>query len=403
MEISENNLRILESLEFKNWAKSLRQLSDADLRIVEQCTRTQSANCWWHRLRDGRLTASLGKISKHVIPNSCMQYGTKQEYKINTSCDIQAYLNVIFLKLLRTPFKWQTQVGLHVSKYGYYCGSPDGIIKIATNKLYVVEIKNPSSYSNWSCKQILASHDKKNKKRDVSIKYTGLKLDLKTARMYINDKHEHWRQIQRQIYVTNAIGGLYVVGINSATEFLIVKVDRCDEFCENLRLKECEQIQNFRLKNRYMTFDNYVYEKNRFISFQTDNVYAQKLSFLGFFVDDDKIKCAFCNFVGVNTTSYRDILDKHKVIVQCKVNLNMLSHTSNVPDLQAKYPQYHTFEKRFDTFNRKHDCIEKAKKGLFQLDDSLICFTCGCISTDCDNHYANCKYCLYLDYSRLLI
>ncbi|AAQ99074.1 alkaline exonuclease [Neodiprion lecontei nucleopolyhedrovirus] len=401
MEISEDNLKILRSLEFKNWAKSLRQLSDADSLIVEQCTRTQAANYWWNKLRDGRLTASLGKISKHVVPNSCMQYGSTQEYKINTSCDIQAYLNVIFMKLLCTPFRWQTQVGLCISKYGYYCGSPDGIITIATDKSYVVEIKNPFSYSNWSCKQIVASHDKKNKNRDVSIKYTGLKLNLKTLEFYINDKHEHWRQIQRQIYVTNAIGGLYVVGINNATEFLVVKVNRCDAFCRDLRTKECEQIENFRLKNRYITFNNYVYETNRFISFKTNDAYAEKLSFLGFFVDGDKIKCAFCNFVAVYT-SYHEVINKHKSVAQCKINSNKLSHTSNVPDLQPKHPQYNTFEKRFDTFDRKHDCMEKAKKGFFLFDDSLICFTCGCISTDCVNHHANCKYCLYLNYSQLL-
>uniref|UniRef100_A0AAN0LHK8 Alk-exo n=1 Tax=Nesodiprion zhejiangensis nucleopolyhedrovirus TaxID=3135970 RepID=A0AAN0LHK8_9BACU len=399
MELSITDINILNKYEFKNWARNLNQPDKCDLQVIEKNTRTQSDNEWWHKLRDSRITASTGKTNNHVYSNKSMKYGLQQESIIHQSCHIIAYLKNIFEMILKQRVKWYTNVGLFISEYGYYCASPDGLIITETNDKYVVEIKNPSSYQNVDQADIIRQYS--DKKRDVCVKYTGLKFNVQNKSFYINKKHEHWRQIQRQIYSTGAQGGLYVVGFNNAANFLVVKVLKDVEFCAELCKNELSTIEKIRNKNKYIKYCNYMYEYVRLSTFNHTFIDAEILAFLGFYHEHGIVKCIFCKYE-TNQTCLHDIIQSHMKIY-CIVNHNKICTTSNVPCFNEKHKLYVSFNKRWSTYGFSNEQKQKATNGLFKDNNNDVCFVCGFISTDIDNHFTDCKYKLYFDYKHLLI
>ena len=246
-----------------NLAKSALTLSETEIKLVEEKTRTQSSSVAWHQQRAGRITASLAhdvlhtnveKPAPSLIKKICasnavplsvpaVKWGNDHEssalfaYSEAIGAEFKSEKDIVVAKEVK-----MTQSGTHTDATVRTCGlfikldkqyvgaSPDGLVRCLCCGTGVVEVKCPYRYRDVCLDDV------------VGTKECCLDKDYR-----LKKDHKYYNQMQFQMGVCDVVFGDFVYWTPNQVvvdrvvrdEFRINEIfDRCTKVWSDAVLKE---------------------------------------------------------------------------------------------------------------------------------------------------------------------
>lgn len=340
---------------------------------LERATRGQHKNTLWQILRLNRKTASNSSgVSNFCGENDAMRYGIEQEEVVKKNqLLVRALEEKIEEKLGCEVADTVLDCGMFITPLGLYSASPDAYFVLRDGRIVVLEIKCPYSYRNTDLESIRRGFNNKARYRITNTAFSINKngpLDVR-----VEKKNDHYRQIQAQLYVTNAVMAIYLVKIGKHEE--IHFVDRDEEIIKELQEKERADFARCVKENE--KHREYNSERNRLISFITSSYNketATKLAREGFYNWNGVVKCHFCQKHIETEQGVDEVLATHS----CSS-----SRRDNVRHANLSYREFLPLQRRIDSFKSfglpPSDVWELAKLNVFLTDNCFIYYCCGII------------------------
>lgn len=355
-----------------------------EIMMLEVATRGQNQNPLWKLLRINRTTASRGG---HVYgcDNPAMNYGLHNEDVIKCNdVYMDGVCEAVEARLNSPVVKRVLNCGLFLSPMGVFSASPDGYFVLANGDLVVLEIKCPYTYRNLSLDEVRQGFNRNKSRYRVpntafSVNRTGEML------VAVETKNDHYRQMQSQLYVTNAVLAVYFVKFADMPE--VHFVERDEAVIAELGRRERLDFEQYVAENK--KGQQLVAEKARletFVGSMRPDL-ARMMARQGLYYDYGDIRCHFCrrHFEvrggGSEEASYEHECDK----------------TGNVGHVHARHVGYLNVSARTESllrtgrFSESH-CQQLAERGLFHEDtsDSVRFYCCG--NTEEEGHALNTEW-----------
>ncbi|QDL57017.1 ALK-EXO [Dione juno nucleopolyhedrovirus] len=219
---------------------------------VEAATRGQSKNALWNLLRLDRSTASRSSSDGGggaSLCSSALAFGNAQENRLKlTNAELFERLGGLAAERANCAVaETVLDCGMFISALGLHSASPDAYFAMADGSWVPVEIKCPFNYRDTTVDQMRLELGKANRK--YRVKHTALLVN-KTGPPHFEvvKTHDHYRQMQRQMYVMrNAPVCFYVVRFKQ--NLVALAVPRDDEFCRKEAAAEGAAFVAFALEN----------------------------------------------------------------------------------------------------------------------------------------------------------
>ncbi|ABC61238.1 ALK-EXO [Choristoneura occidentalis granulovirus] len=342
-----------------------------EIMALEHATRGQTNNMLWKILRINRTTASGGNtFFEGSTP--AMRYGICNETILkNNKAIINTITERIEKKLGKKVVENVLDCGLFITDIGLYSASPDGYFKLETGELVVLEIKCPYTYRNKTLEQI--RREKNNTRGAYRVEHTALLVNRNgPLHVTVTERNEHYRQMQSQIYVTNAIMAVYMVKFSDMPE--IHFVEKNEQYSKEMRHKELAKLQMYVNENKRSQI--MIMESERLKTFTNTNFktgLAAALACDGMYYWCGNVVCYFCcqQFEIVDKL-LEEILEEH---TECNKEGNISM------GFKVTHPRYLN---RFDRINSlrktKENVVrieELADKGFFYDGSKLVLYCCG--------------------------
>lgn len=270
------------------------RISVDDIHELERATRGQSENELWRMLRIDRRTAS-NKISFFDGKNNAAcNYGHVHEELVKQNTVLMD--NVV--KMIENHTKQrvvtrQLDCGMFLSEIGLHCASPDGYFILDNGEMVTLEIKCPYTYRHCTLEELRNTFNNKAVYRVPNTALTVHRNGPLNVRMV--KTHDHWRQMQSQMYVTKAVVGVYLVKFGKESHsYVIVERDEC-----HIATERDEEMRAFKMYVRMNGRENkkYCMESHRWASFpstSTTLAKAKALARFGYFYKNGVALCYFC-------------------------------------------------------------------------------------------------------------
>ncbi|AAB53344.1 alkaline exonuclease [Choristoneura fumiferana multiple nucleopolyhedrovirus] len=215
---------------------------------VEAATRGQSKNALWNLLRLDRSTASRSSGGV-ALRSSALAFGNAQETQVKEgNAELFERLGHLAAKHVGCAVaETVLDCGMFVSELGLHSASPDAYFAMADGSWVPVEIKCPFNYRDTTVDQMRLELGKAN--RRYRVKHTALLVNKTGLPQYtVVKKHDHYRQMQRQMYVMrNAPVCFYVVRFKQ--NLVVQAVPRDDDFCRKEKDSEAAEFVAFAMGN----------------------------------------------------------------------------------------------------------------------------------------------------------
>ncbi|AHD25511.1 alkaline exonuclease [Choristoneura murinana nucleopolyhedrovirus] len=215
---------------------------------VEAATRGQSKNALWNLLRLDRSTASRSSGGV-ALRSSALAFGNAQETQVKVA-NAELFERLGHLAAKRVGCAVAETVldcGMFISALGLHSASPDAYFAMADGSWVPVEIKCPFNYRDTTVDQMRLELGKANRK--YRVKHTALLVNkMGPPQFEVVKTHDHYRQMQRQMYVMrDAPVCFYVVRFKQ--NLVALAVPRDDEFCSKEAATEGAAFVAFAMEN----------------------------------------------------------------------------------------------------------------------------------------------------------
>ncbi|AAQ21710.1 alk-exo [Cryptophlebia leucotreta granulovirus] len=377
--VAEGNMTDLQ-LEFakkfslQNYVKTLtleHRNSKEEILKLEESTRGQSDNLLWKLLRVNRDTAS-GCSSYCGNNNPAMQYGIKQEKILKEDkLIIDTVKDRIEKKLKKKIIEEVLDCGLFLSTIGLCSASPDAYFILENGELVVLEIKCPYNYRNESFKSVIQQLGSKRKR----IAHTALKrVSHDPLIIHIEQRNNHYRQIQSQLYVTGAVMAVYLVKFSDKCDIHLV--ERNESYIKELADKERFRL-NMIIKenNRNKKFTLEVHRLDSFKNSGYDEEIVKQLAKNGLYCWCGNVICFFCGqHFEINEKTIQQILNEHD-------NENC-DKGDNCSMTNVYNKRYLNIFDRINNLNESQtlslsEIRDLAKKGYYNDGNKFVLYCCG--------------------------
>ncbi|BAE72312.1 Alkaline exonuclease [Hyphantria cunea nucleopolyhedrovirus] len=266
---------------------------------VEVATRGQSTNALWSLLRLDRSTASRSSGNAGVRAPA-LAFGNVQENKVKMD-NVELFARLGQLAAERAGCAVAEIVlncGMFISALGLTSASPDAYFAMADGSWVPVEIKCPFSYRDTTVDQMRLELGKANRK--YRVKHTALLVNKTGPPQFeVVKTHDHYRQMQRQMYVMrNAPVCFYVVRFKQ--NLVALTVPRDDDFCNKETATESAAFVAFALQNAGRSqFNRGERRRASFVQNAADHVYnaaqVDALVHRGLYLSYGQLRCAYCD------------------------------------------------------------------------------------------------------------
>jgi hypothetical protein len=265
---------------------------------VERVTRGQNKNELWYALRADRRTASRSSSGGIGLRAPALEFGNAQEDQVKTT---NAELFSQLQQLAEKRFGCQVidtvlNCGMFLSALGLHSASPDAYFAMADGSWLPVEIKCPFNYRDTTVNQMRLELGKANRK--YRVKHTALLVNKTgTPEFEVVKTHDHYRQMQRQMYVMRGAPACFYV-VRFKQNLVAVTVPRDNDFYRKEAAAESATFVAFALANTKREQFKRT-DKRRASFFNTDHAYnATQVTALvvsGLYLTYGQLKCAFCD------------------------------------------------------------------------------------------------------------
>lgn len=332
---------------------------------LEKATRGQGENELWKLLRINRTTASNSGHSFYGGENEAMRYGLDNEKLIKENTQL---MNLVCARIEhKTKQKVVQRVldcGLFINELGLYSASPDAYFVLENDALVVMEIKCPYKYRSET---LMTIREKFNNRHRYRVPYTAFSVNRHGdyLNVLVEKNNDHYRQMQSQMYVTNAIFAVYLVKIGQNHE--IHFVERDNDHINKMRKKELADLKNYINQNN--SYKCMIKERSRYASFDhtVDEQMRQKLAKNGLYNKHGVITCYFCKSqFEINNATDHDCGTKQDNVIYTPVhNISYINEQDRVDNL----------------FNSAQYSLEQAtalaKSNFYWDRDQLRLYCCG--------------------------
>lgn len=223
-------------------------VSRAETLRVEAATRGQSKNALWNLLRLDRSTASRSSGGV-ALRSSALAFGNAQENRLKSANgELFERLGRLAAERAGCPVaETVLDCGMFISAFGLHSASPDAYFAMADGSWVPVEIKCPFNYRDTTVDQMRLELGKASRK--YRVKHTALLVNKAgPAQFEVVKAHDHYRQMQRQMYVMrNAPVCFYVVRFKH--NLVALAVPRDDDFCRKEAAAEGAAFVAFAMEN----------------------------------------------------------------------------------------------------------------------------------------------------------
>nr|UIX56151.1 Alkaline exonuclease [Hyphantria cunea nucleopolyhedrovirus]UIX56297.1 Alkaline exonuclease [Hyphantria cunea nucleopolyhedrovirus] len=268
---------------------------------VEVATRGQSANALWSLLRLDRSTASRSSGNAAVRARApALAFGNTQENKVKMG-NVELFARLGQLAAERAGCAVAETVldcGMFISALGLTSASPDAYFAMVDGSWVPVEIKCPFNYRDTTVDQMRLELGRANRK--YRVKHTALLVNKTGPPQFeVVKTHDHYRQMQRQMYVMrNAPVCFYVVRFKQ--NLVALSVPRDDDFCNKETAAESAAFVAFALQNAGRAqFKRGERRRASFVENAADHVYnaaqVDALVHRGLYLSYGQLRCAYCD------------------------------------------------------------------------------------------------------------
>ncbi|AQQ80396.1 ALK-EXO [Betabaculovirus altermyunipunctae] len=334
---------------------------------LERATRGQTQNPLWQVLRLNRTTAS--NSSSFCAENDAMRYGVENEKTVKKNqLLMRALEEQIAAKLNCTVTETVLDCGMFITPIGLFSASPDAYFLADDGRIVVLEIKCPYTYRNTDLESIRRGFNNKPRYRIPNTAFSVNRRGPLDVR--VEKKNDHYRQVQAQMYVTDAALAIYLVKIGRLEE--IHFVERDEEIIAELRAREEHEHQRCLRENAKQR--EFVMERNRLWTFSgvLGRDEAKRLARAGFYSWNGCVRCHFCHkTVELAETTVERVLAEH----QCN------AQHGNVRYANIKYRNYLPLQTRMDSLAplalSPDDVKLLASNNIFLKNNTLKLYCCG--------------------------
>jgi Viral alkaline exonuclease len=287
------------------------RLTREDILEVEMATRNQSENLLWHRLRLDRQTASMNTRNCGAPSTEAIKFGLSNEKVVKKEQELFKQICSCVSKHTNLRVKNQVlECGMFLSRIGLFSASPDAYLEMEDNSFVPIEIKCPHVYENVTTEDMRRTLG--TKKERYRVKNTALSVNTSGSAYFVVEKKDpHYRQMQRQMYVMDALICVYVVKFKNS--YVVSTVDRDNDFYLKELLAEKKLFVMFVKKNNARR----LYEKRsaRAASLECVNGLTEKqrkiLASSGIHYNFGKLTCIYCWKNFDLDMSFNNIVNKH--------------------------------------------------------------------------------------------
>ncbi|QBQ01662.1 alk-exo [Hyphantria cunea granulovirus] len=337
---------------------------------LEEATRGQAKNNLWRLLRLNRTTSTKSGTSLlYHGDNDAMRYGVLHENLVKKDTVLMdAVCEAIELRL-RMQIKTRVlDCGLFLSALGLYSASPDGYFVMENDQLVIIEIKCPYTFRDTTIEHIRRGFN--TTRARYRIPNTAFTVNRRgPLELRVEKLNEHYRQMQRQLYVTEAVMAVYLVKIGNDVEVHFVKPDQT--LIAQSANAEHEEFQRIIRENNKLT--HLLKETNRLLTFQNAAIHtsdAQILARTGIYYHRGRLICYFCK-------TYFELEDRIEGVLNYH---NSCTLKNNIPTV--RYSQYISLKSRLqclleESGETTEQCATMAQYGLCMVDNELKLFCCG--------------------------
>ncbi|AGR57061.1 alkaline nuclease [Choristoneura rosaceana nucleopolyhedrovirus] len=361
---------------------------------VEAATRGQSKNALWNMLRFNRSTASRSSGGA-MLRSSALAFGNAQETNVKV-INAELFERLGHLAAERAGCAVAETVldcGMFLSALGLHSASPDAYFAMADGSWVPVEIKCPFNYRDTTVDQMRLELGKANRK--YRVKHTALLVNKSGPPQFeVVKTHDHYRQMQRQMYVMrDAPVCFYVVRFKQ--NLVVLTVPRDDDFSNKEAAKEGAAFVAFAMENAGRAqFKRGERRRASFAQNAADHAYdAAQVDALvrrGLYLLYGQLRCAHCDgFVLDGHASFETAMARNHE--QCE-GLALQEH-------QFDNAAFLDFDKRHTSLvNRRYDNARAlAGEGYYAGSDGAVkTFCCGVRGSA--DHLPQCSYYLAVVY-----
>ncbi|AER41545.1 alkaline exonuclease-helicase 2 fusion protein [Epinotia aporema granulovirus] len=342
---------------------------------LEKATRGQGENELWKLLRINRTTASNSGHAFYGGENEAMRYGLDNEKLLKQNAQL------IDLVCARIEHKTKQKVvervldcGMFITELGLYSASPDAYFLLENNAMVVMEIKCPYTYRSET---LFTIRDKFNNRNRYRVPHTAFSVNRhgEYLNVLVEKNNDHYRQMQAQMYVTNAVFAVYMVKIGQDHEMHFVERD--NEHINKMKKKELAEFKNYTNQNN--SYRCMIKEQSRYASFDSavEEQMRRKLAKNGLYNKHGVITCYFCKSqFEINNAINHDCGTKQDNVIYINVdNISYINERDRIDNL----------------LNSANYCREQATalaKSKFYWDGTQLRLYC-CGQTDL--HAPNCS------------
>nr|QBH66989.1 alkaline exonuclease [Phthorimaea operculella granulovirus]QBH67378.1 alkaline exonuclease [Phthorimaea operculella granulovirus] len=361
----QNYVRSLKSVDHRNTPEEIKQL--------EIATRGQADNILWKLLRVNRTTASKS-TGCFVEDSPAIQFGKNGERDLKQNTElIDLMCQKIEQKTGKKIVEKVLECGLFLSPIGLYSASPDAYFVLDDGNLVVLEIKCPYTYREDTLESV--RHRMNSTRTRYRVAHTAFSVSRNGAmNVRVEKQNDHYRQIQSQLYSTNAVLAVYMVKFVDFPE--IHFVERDEKYIRDLAERERIRLKIYVDENkrnsvmvseceRLKSFEGYGYNEHLIKSLARDGLYC----WCG------NVMCYFCQ-------QQFEIIDKNADQILAEHNLEC-TKLENIAISTAAHPEYLNVHDRMHNLSESQlfnsvDCEKLAKEGFFiDQNNKLVLYCCG--------------------------